>query len=74
MLWLQVDASGGQLSVIEGLYSSLLQELASAAAAVGSQTDRLTALQETNSRLRQQLLAGRRGGGGGAVVHAHDLL
>lgn len=72
------------MSVIEGLYSSLLDELQSAAAAaVGAQADRLTALQETNSRLRQQLLVGRRGGGGGcggraaaaaAVVPAHDLL
>lgn len=52
----QVDAAGGQLSVVQDLYSSLLTDLQTAAAAVGTQQSQLTALWEENERLRAQLL------------------
>jgi hypothetical protein len=76
---LKVGAANGQLSVIEGLYSSLLEELQSAAAAVGKQTDHLVALQEQNERLRAQLISSRAGvlpdeRSSTAAAHAHDLL
>jgi hypothetical protein len=76
---LKVGAANGQLSVIEGLYSSLLEELQSAAAAVGKQTDQLVALQEQNERLRAQLISSRAGvlpdgRSSMAAAHAHDLL
>jgi hypothetical protein len=78
----QVAASGGQLSIVKGLYSSLLSELQSAAAAAGSQQAQLTTLQAENERLRQQLVQGwghNQGrqvdaGGSSSQKRAHDLL